>query len=161
MQLNANPELMKMLAGGGGAPAPGGMPPGGGAPGMPPGSPQSAPVSSPMAKPEVKEGDKMGAMVQVQMAIKILEKSLQGLGTQSEEGAAVIDVLGKLSKTFGHHKDKSNELIPAELLSLIGSIMPKGPAGAGAGAGGQPGMPHPAGGMPQPASMPQPPMQSM
>ena len=141
-----NPELMKMMsgagAGGGGVPGAGAMPPS-----PPQGVPQSAPVTSPMSKPEPKEGDKMGAMVQVQMAIKILEKTLQGFGTQSAEGATVLDVLGKLSKTFGHNKDKSNELIPAELLSLVGSIMPKGPAGAGAG-GPPPGMP-PQGGMPQ------------
>lgn len=150
-----NPELMKMMsgagAGGGGVPGAGAMPPS-----PPQGVPQSAPVTSPMSKPEPKEGDKMGAMVQVQMAIKILEKTLQGFGAQSEEGSAIIDVLGKLSKTFGHSKDKSQELIPAELMSLIGSIMPKGPAGAGAG--GPPGMPPGGGGMPPGGMPPHPPM---
>ena len=136
-----NPELMKLVGSAGGGQAPGAAP--AGPPGMPPGSPQSAPVSSPMAKPEPKEGDKMGAMVQVQMATKILEKTLQGFGSQSPEGQTIIEVLGKLSKTFGHNKDKGNELIPAELMSLIGSIMPKGQ-----GAGGPPGMPPGGGGIP-------------
>ena len=142
-----NPELMKMMQAQGGAPGAGG--PAGMPPGAPQGSPQSAPVSSPMSKPEPKEGDKMGAMVKVQMAVKILEQSLQGLGSQSEEGATIIEVLGKLGKKFGQNREKSNELIPAELMSLIGSIMPKGPAGAGAGPGAGPG----AGGPPQPHPM--------
>ena len=151
------PELLQLIkqrmAGGGGAGAPGapgGQPPVS-PPGAPPGSPQSAPVSSPMANPAAKEGDKAGAAVQVRMAIKLLEKTVTGFGSESPEGATILKVLGELSKTFGQSKDKTSELIPAELMSLIGSIMPKGPMGAGAA----PSQAPPGGGMPQ---QPHPPM---
>ena len=157
-----SPELIQLIkqkmAGGGGAGGmpggmpggPGGMPPvspPGAPPGAPPGSPQSAPVTSPMANPASKDGDKAGATVQVRMAIKLLEKTVTGFGSESTEGATVLKVLGELSKTFGISKDKSSELIPAELMSLIGSIMPKGPMGAATGqppaGGGMPQQPHP------------------
>jgi len=143
-----NPELMKLVGGGPKPPAP---IPGGpqGAGGQPPGVPGSAPVASPMSTPEPKEGDKMGAYVQIQMAMDLLEKTLPALGSESEEGSSILDALKGLGKQFGDKRDKSKELVPAELMSLMGQ-MPKGPAAGGGapppavpGAGGPGAMPPP------------------
>lgn len=132
-----NPQLMALMKKGGNPPA---------------ASPNAqGPVSSPMSTPQPNEGEKQAAMSQVQMAIDLFEQTLPAFGSETDEGKTILEVLGKLSKTFGDKKDKARGLIPSEIMNLVSS-MPKG-------AGGQPPMPA-GGGMPQAgaASMPQPPM---
>lgn len=137
------PELMKMMGGAGGAPQPG--IPGAGGGGMPP-------TSAPMSTPQPNDGEKQAAKVKIQQAMDLLEQALPELGSESEEGAAVIQVLGNLGKKFGGaDRSRSKELMPAEIMNLIASL-PRGPGGVKPpqpGAGGAPG-----GGMP-----PMPPMQ--
>lgn len=121
-----------------------GPPPGMGAPG------QMPPVSAPMSTPQPNEGEKQGAMTQVQMAMDILERTLPAFGSESEEGTAVIDVLGKLGKQFGGaQRAKSKEMMPSEIMNLVASL-PKGPMGA------HPGGPPPGAGGPPPGMPPQP-----
>jgi hypothetical protein len=90
----------------------------------------------------------------------LLEQVLPSLGSESEEGQTVLDVLGKLSKKFGHTRAKSQELVPAELMQLMQSMPQMGGMSPEAkamgqqpmqmpGGGGAPGMP-PGGGQPQP-----------
>ena len=139
--MSVPPELMAQMQKG---PPPGtGDAPGGGI--MPP-------VSAPMSAPQDNAGEKQTGMSQVQMAMDILERTLPLFGTESEEGSAVIDVLGKLGKQFGGaQRAKSKEMIPSEIMNLVASL-PKGPMGVHPGAGGPPpGMPPgmpPGGGMP-------------
>jgi len=82
------PELMKMLGGAGGAP-------GGGAPGAPAGG-GMPPVSAPMSTPQPNDGEKQAAKVKVQQAMDLLEQTLPELGSESEEGAAVLQVPGAI-----------------------------------------------------------------
>lgn len=145
------PELMSLIAGGagkGGAPQamPGQMP---GAPGAPAGG-------SPMSTPQPAQGEKQSAMVNVSIAMDLLEQTLPALGSESEEGKAVLGVLSALSKKFGHSRAKSQELVPAELMQLMAS-MPKPPGGMPGGAGGgMPGMPGGAPGGPPGGGQPMP-----
>jgi len=137
------PELMKMLGGAGGAP-------GGGAPGAPAGG-GMPPVSAPMSTPQPNDGEKQAAKVKVQQAMDLLEQTLPELGSESEEGAAVLQVLSALSKKFGGaERARSKELMPAEIMNLIASL-PRGEGGMKPpppGAGGAPGGMPPGGGMP-------------
>ena len=139
MSASIPPELMALLKGGqsSGGPAP--------VPGQPPGG-QPPPVSSPMSTPQENAGEKENAMVQVQMAMDLLEQSLPAFGSESEEGATVLQVLSGLNKKFGSKREKGRELIPSEIMNLI-STLPQGPMGAKPGAGGgmPPGMPKPPG----------------
>lgn len=119
--------------------------------GMPPG--MGAPASAPMSTPQPNAGEKQAAMAQVQMAMDVLERALPGLGSETEEGQAIINVLGSLSKSFGGaQRAKSKELVPAEIQNMLAAL----PKGAGGAPGGMPGgAPMPGGGMPHP---PMPPM---
>jgi hypothetical protein len=137
-------ELMKLMAGGGGKrPLPGARPVGAAAPGNAP------PVGSPMTTPQPKEGLKQDALIKITTAMDVLEQTLPGLGSETEEGKAVLSALSTLSKQFGKQKEKAKELVPAELMSLMQSM----PAATGGspemkamkppmpGAGMPPGMP--------------------
>ena len=134
--MSVPPELMKLIAGGGGK---------AGVPSQPPGmTPPGAPAGgAPMSTPQPAQGDKQSAMVNVSIAMDLLEQTLPALGSESEEGKAILQCLTGLSKKFGHTRSKSNELVPAELMQLMAS-MPHGGA-----PGGAPGMPPP-GGQPMP-----------
>lgn len=96
---------------------------------------QQPPASSPMSTPQPNEGEKQGAMAQVQMATKILEQTLAAFGSGSEEGKAVLDALTKLNKAFGESSDKGRDLIPSEIMNMVGS-MPQGAQASMAPPGG-------------------------
>ena len=113
---------MKLMAGGGGKAGPAMNSPAAqpGAPGA--AQPGAAPGGSPMSTPQPGAGEKQSAMVNVSIAMDLLEQTLPALGSESEEGQAVLNVLGALSKKFGHTKAKSQELVPAELMQLMSSL---------------------------------------
>ena len=143
------PELMQLIAGGAGK---GGMPPPqAGAPGAPQLGAGAAPGGSPMSTPQPAQGDKQSAMINVSLAGDLLEQTLPALGSESEEGQVVLQVLQMLSKKFGHSKAKTQELVPAELMQLMQSLPQAGGMSPEAKAMGQHPMPVP--GQPQ-APMP-------
>ena len=86
------------------------------------GGAQQPPVSAPMSTPQPNEGEKQGAMAQVQMATKILEQTLAAFGSGSDEGKAVLEALTKLNKSFGESSDKGRDLIPSEVMNMVGSL---------------------------------------
>ena len=129
-KLSAPPEeLLKLMGSGGGAPGGVASPGGAGAP-----SP-SAPAGGPMCAPQPKEGMAQAAMVNISMVFQLLEQSLPAFGSQSEEGKSILQALSTLTKKFGASRQKSDSLVPAELLQLVQSI-----PGAGGGSPAQKGM---------------------
>lgn len=142
--MSVPPELMKLIAGGGGkSAAPPQMP---GAGGQPPGGGGAAPGGAPMTTPQPAAGEKQNAMVNVTIAMDLLEQVLPALGSESEEGQTILGVLSKLSSKFGHTRAKSQELVPAELMQLMQSLPQAGGMSPEAKAMGQqpmqiPGMP--------------------
>lgn len=121
--MSVPPDLMKLIAGGGGTgTSPGPNPMQAAAPG------NTAPAGGPMSSPQPKEGLSQAAMVNVSMVFKLLEQSLQVFGSQSEQGKAILSALKTLTGQFGQDRAKSESLIPAELMQLIQSV-----PGAGGG----------------------------
>jgi hypothetical protein len=122
MNAPISPEMMNMVGG-----QQGGQPP----------------VSSPMSTPQPNEGEKQGAMAQIQMVTKILEQTLAAFGSTSEEGRAVLHALTILGKKFGREEGRGKDLIPSEIMNMVGS-MPKSdqaqmqPPGAPPGGAGMP-----------------------
>ena len=119
--MSVPPELMKLMSGGGGAPAPGGgappnpaaagaMPPGQGSGGQPP-------AAAPMSKPQDKKGLKTAAQTNVHIAVNMLEEALPAYGSESEEGAKIRKALDILAKLVA--KRDSSDLVPAELLQMF------------------------------------------
>lgn len=83
---------------------------------------QQPPASAPMSTPQDNAGEKQGAMAQVQMATKILEQTLAAFGSTSDEGKAVLDALKGLGKAFGASAEKGKDLIPSEIMNMVGSM---------------------------------------
>jgi hypothetical protein len=102
-----------------------------------------------MSTPQPAQGEKQSAMVNVSLAMDLLEQTLHALGSESEEGQTILTCLSGLSKKFGHTRAKSQELVPAELMQLFQSLPQAGGMSPSAKAmGGQP--------MPVPGQQPQP-----
>jgi hypothetical protein len=152
-------KLMELMRGprsaGGGAPSglsmPGGAIPAGG--GM--SDQETPPMASPMSTPEPKMGSKEAAMINLGMAMDLLEQSLPALGSETEEGQKALNAIRVLNGILGQRKNKTNELQQSEILQMLQTLPQAGgasPEGKAMAQAPIPGMP-PAGGMPQPSPM--------
>jgi hypothetical protein len=115
------------------------------------------PMASPMSTPEPKMGSQEGAMINLSMAMDLIEQALPALGSESEQGQKALAAIRSLTGVIGPRKGKTNELQQSEILQMLQSL----PKGVGPGAMGTPPMAGPAGGgMPPPPvpSAPPPPM---
>jgi hypothetical protein len=165
-------QLMQMMQSQRDSATPGGMPP---IPDMPSAMSDSstAPAGAPMSTPEPKMGNREAAMINVGMAIDLLEQSLPAIGSESDEGRKVLAAIRSMSEVIGPRKGKTNELQQSEILQMLqtlpqaGGATPEGKAMSQAPAisGMPPGMgmppPPPGGGMPMPGGLPGQPPQPM
>jgi hypothetical protein len=114
---------------------------------------QTPPMSSPMSTPEPKMGNKEGALVNLGLAMDLIEQALPALGSESPEGMKVLSALRTLTGVVGGKKDSVNELKQSEILQMLqalpqaGGATPEGKALAAA-----PAIP----GMQMPGATPQP-----
>lgn len=151
-------ELMKKQQG-----APTGAAPDAGiqAPGMSDSS--TPPMASPMSTPEPKMGNKEGAMVNLSMAMDLIEQSLPSLGSESVEGQKAMAAIRALTGVIGPRKGKTKELQQTEILQMLqnlpqaGGATPEGQAMAQAPAIPMPPMGGPPGAAPSGAPPPPPP----
>lgn len=134
-------------------------PPGAGAP--PLGAMSDAetpPMSAPMSTPEPKMGSREGAMINIGMAMDLLEQSLPALGSESPEGQKALAAIRQLSGLMGPRKNKTNELQQSEILQMLQTLPQAGgasPEAKAMSAAPIPGMPPAAGGgMPPPSPPP-------
>jgi len=108
---------------------------------------EAAPMSSPMSTPEPKMGTREGAMINISMAMDLIEQALPALGSESPEGQKALSVLRQMSGILGGKKEKTKELMQMlQNLPQAGGATPEGRAMAAAPA--IPGMAP--GGAPQP-----------
>ena len=151
-------KLMELMRGprsaGGGAPSglsmPGGLPEASGI-----SDAETPPMASPMSTPEPKMGSKEAAMINLGMAMDLLEQSLPALGSESEEGQKALNAIRQLNGILGQRKNKTNELQQSEILQMLQTLPQAGgasPEGKAMAQAPIPGMP-PAGGAPQPSPM--------
>jgi hypothetical protein len=130
-------------------------------------------MASPMSTPEPKMGSREAALINVGMAMDLIEQSLPAIGSETGEGQKLVAALRSQTGAMGPRRQKVGELQNAEILQLLqnlpqaGGATPEMKAMAGmpaipgmAGAGGPPGAPPPMpGGMPggpPPGGMPMP-----
>jgi len=140
-----NPSGLSMPAG-----AAGGMPGAGGI-----SDAETPPMASPMSTPEPKMGSKEAAMINLGMAMDLLEQSLPALGSESEEGQKALNAIRQLNGILGQRKNKTNELQQSEILQMLQTLPQAGgasPEGKAMAQAPIPGMP-PMGGAPQPSPM--------
>ena len=150
-------KLMELMSGprsaGGGAPSGMNMP--GMAPAAAPSDAETPPTAAPMSTPEPKLGSKEAAMINLGMAMDLMEQSLPALGSESEEGQKTLRAITVLNGILGQRKAKTNELQQSEILQMLQALPQAGGAAPEAKAIQQapiPGMP-PVGGAPQPPAM--------
>ena len=162
-------QLMKMMASQKDQATPGGIPP------VPDASSAGAglsdattpPMASPMATPEPKMGNREAAMVNIGMAMDLLEQSLPAVGSESDEGRKILTAIRTMTDILGPRKAKSGELQQSEILQMLqtlpqaggatpeGKAMSQAPAIPGMSQNVPPPSPvgGPTGGMPTPPPM--------
>jgi len=150
-------KLMELMGGprsaGGGAPSGMNMP--GMAPAAAPSDAETPPTAAPMSTPEPKLGSKEAAMINLGMAMDLLEQSLPALGSESEEGQKALRAITVLNGILGQRKAKTNELQQSEILQMLQALPQAGgaaPEGRAIAQAPVPGMP-PQGGAPTPPPM--------
>ena len=130
----------------------------------------SPPMASPMSTPEPKMGSREAALINVGMAMDLIEQSLPAIGSETADGQRLVSALRSLTGAMGPRRQKVGELQNAEILQLLqnlpqaGGATPEMKAMAGmpaipgmSGAGGPPGMPPPPPGRMPPGGPPMPP----
>ena len=85
-------------------------------------------MAAPMSTPEPKMGSREGAMINISMALDLLEQSLPALGAQTPEGERAMQAIRTLNAMLGPRKDRTNELQSAQILQMLQAL----PQGAGA-----------------------------
>jgi hypothetical protein len=103
-----------------------------------------------MMTPQKPEGKIAAGKVKVQVAIHALQLAMQDVGIMTDDGQAILDALGKLTKKFGKHEEESKSLMPAELMQVM-----QQKAGPGAPPPPPQGAAPPGAGAPPPGAMPQ------
>ena len=142
-------KLMELMRGPKSAGAPAPMPQ---MPAAPMTDAETPPLAAPMSTPEPKMGSREAAMINIGMALDLIEQSLPALGSDSEEGKKALDAIRVLNGMIGPRKGKTNELQQAEILQMLQSLPQAGgatPEGRAIAQAPIPGMP-PAGGAPTP-----------
>ena len=151
-------KLMELMKGsrsaGGGSPSPVNMPGMADAGSM--SDTETPPMASPMSTPEPKMGTKEAAMINIGMAMDLLEQSLPALGSESVEGQKALAAIRQLTGLMGPRKNKTNELQQSEILQMLQTLPQAGgatPEGRAMAQAPIPGMP-PQGGAPSPSPSP-------
>ena len=134
----ADQDIMQLMAKGG--PAPTGDEP----MSPPPASETPPPMPSPMSTPEPKAGEREAAMINVSMALDLLERSLPQIGSSTPEGRKLMSALNSLTSIIGAKKQKTDELQAAEIMQLLNNLpQAAGALPGGSAPGGAPPMPAP------------------
>lgn len=136
----ADQDIMQLMAQG----APAGA--GGDTMAPPPASDTPPPMPSPMSTPEPKAGEREAAMINVSMALDLLERTLPAIGSETPEGRKLMSALNSLTSLVGAKKPRTDELQRAEIMQLLNNL----PQAQGLTPGGSP----PGGAPPMPAAPP-------
>lgn len=88
------------------------------------------PMASPMSTPEPKMGNREAAMINLAMAMDLLEQALPALGSETEEGQKILGAIRTMTSVIGPKKAKTNELQPAEIMQMLQTLPQAGGATA-------------------------------
>ena len=80
------------------------------------------PMSAPMSTPEPKMGNREGAMVNLSMAMDLIEQALPSLGSESVEGQKALAAIRALTGLIGPRKQKTNELQQSEIIQMLQNL---------------------------------------
>lgn len=83
---------------------------------------QTPPMGAPMSTPEPKMGNREGALVNLSMAMDLIEQALPSLGSESDEGQAALSAINRLTKILGPRKQKTKELQQSEIIQMLQNL---------------------------------------
>lgn len=83
---------------------------------------EAPPMAAPMSTPEPKLGSREGALINLGMALDLIEQSLPALGAESEEGQKAMTALRSLNGVLGPRKGNVNELQQSEILQMLQAL---------------------------------------
>lgn len=89
---------------------------------------ETPPMAAPMSTPEPKMGSREGALINLGMAMDLIEQSLSALGAQSEEGKKAITALKSLTSVVGERKNEIKDLQQTEILQMLQALPQAGGA---------------------------------
>ena len=113
-------------------------------------------MASPMSTPEKQQGTREAAMINVSIALDLLDQSLPALGAESEEGQAILEASRKLGGLLGGKRNQTGELQQSEILQMLQTLPKAGgmtPESKAIQSAPPPGMTPPGAGAPQPPQM--------
>lgn len=65
---------------------------------------ETPPMASPMSTPEPKTGSREAALINIGMAMDLIEQSIAAIGSDSAEGQKVLSALKSLTAVIGERK---------------------------------------------------------
>lgn len=86
------------------------------------------PMASPMSTPEPKMGNREAAMINIGMAMDLLEQSLPAIGSESEEGRKLLAAIRSMTDVIGGKRNKTGELQQSEILQMLQTLPQAGGA---------------------------------
>ena len=90
--------------------------------------PSMPPMGAPMSTPEPKMGNREAAMINLSMAMDLLEQSLPAIGSETPDGQKILGALRTMTSIIGQKKGKVNELQPTEIMQLLKTLPQAGGA---------------------------------
>jgi hypothetical protein len=103
-------------------------------------------------------GNKEGALVNISMAMDLIEQALPSLGSESDEGQKALAAIRALTGLLGPKKQKTGELQQSEIIQMLQNLPKAGGATPEGRAMSQapvvPNLPPMPGAAPSPMSMP-------
>jgi hypothetical protein len=73
-------------------------------------------------------GNREGALVNLSMAMDLIEQALPSLGSESEEGQAALSAINRLTRILGPRKQKTKELQQSEIIQMLQNLPQAGGA---------------------------------
>jgi len=123
-----NDQLMELMKSQRDKATPGGTPPIPDAMSTGMSSEEAPPMASPMSTPEPKMGNREAAMINIGMAMDLLEQSLPAVGSESDEGRKILAAIRTMTDILGPRKGKTGELQQSEILQMLQTLPQAGGA---------------------------------
>lgn len=79
----------------------------------------SPPSPGPITTPQPKEGLEQEAMIDISIALDLIEKAIPAFGSETPKGKALMTALKQLGGLFGEDRQKAQPLIPAQIAQLM------------------------------------------
>jgi hypothetical protein len=89
---------------------------------------ETPPMASPMSTPEPKMGSREASLINIGMAMDLLEQSISAIGSDTEEGKKILNALKSLTAVVGERKNSIKELQQSEILQMLQALPQAGGA---------------------------------